>query len=150
MLNAMAPLIVLVAAFVVFRGLGFAVPWLADGQHALRAALGAMFLLTASAHWGKRRADLVRMVPAGMGDAGLWVTLTGVAEIATAVGLQIPQLAFLTAAAAIVMLCCLFPANAKAAREHMAILGKPVLPLTPRLLIQIVFVGALAAAGWRR
>jgi len=146
----MAPLICLVAAFVVLRLLGFAVPWLADWQHALRGALGAMFLLTSSAHWGKGRPDLVRMVPPGMGHAGLWVTLTGLAEIAIAAGLQLPLVAFCTAIVAIVMLCCLFVANAKAAREHLTILGRPVLPLVPRMLIQIVFIGALAAAAWRR
>jgi uncharacterized membrane protein len=145
----MVPLICLVTVFVVLRLLGFAVPWFADWQHALRGALGAMFLLTASAHWGKRRADLVRMVPTGIGDAGAWITLTGLAEIAIAVGLQVPHLAFFTACAAIVMLCCMFPANARAAREHMIVMGKPALALAPRLLIQLVFIGSLVAAVWR-
>lgn len=145
----MAPLICLVVVFVALRLLGFAVPWFADWQHALRGALGAMFLLTASAHWGRGRADLIRMVPAGLGEPGTWVTLTGLAEIAIAVGLQIPRLAFYLAIVAIVMLCCLFPANAQAARQHLTIRGRAVLPLVPRLLIQLVFIGALVAAAWR-
>jgi uncharacterized membrane protein len=78
----------------------------------------AMFLLTASAHWGKRREDLIRMVPASLGNSGVWVTLTGIAEVAIAVGLQIGNLAPWVAVIAVVMLCCLFPANMKAAREH--------------------------------
>lgn len=146
----MAPLICLVAAFVLFRVLGFAVPYFADWPHALRAALGAMFLLTASAHWGKRRPDLVRMVPRSIGSPGLWVSVTGVAEIAIAIGLQIPLLAEWTAGIAIVMLCCLFPANVKAAREYLTLLQKPVLPVVPRLLLQLIFIGALLAAGWSR
>lgn len=140
----MAPLICLIAAFVIFRVLGFAVPYFAEWPH----ALGAMFLLTASAHWGKRRPDLVRMVPRNMGSPGLWVSVTGVAEIAIAIGLQIPSLAGWTARIAIVMLCYLFPANVKAAREHLTLLHKPVLPILPRLVLQLIFIGALLAAGW--
>jgi uncharacterized membrane protein len=61
-----------------------------------------MFLLTASAHWGRGRADLIRMVPEALGRAAFWVSLTGFAEIAIAIGLQIPTLAPWTAAAAVV------------------------------------------------
>jgi uncharacterized membrane protein len=92
----------------------------------------------------------MRMVPRGIGNAGLWVSLTGVAEIAVAVGLQIPQLARWTAVAAIVMLCCLFPANVKAAREQLTILQRRVLPVLPRLVLQLIFIGALAAVAWNR
>jgi uncharacterized membrane protein len=141
----MAPLICLIIAFLVFRGIGLFLPFFADWHTALRAALGAMFLLTASAHWGKRRPDLIRMVPRGIGNAGLWVSLTGIAEIAIAIGLQIPHVFRWTAGAAIVMLCCLFPANMKAAREHLTILQKAMLPILPRLVLQLVFLGALAA-----
>jgi uncharacterized membrane protein len=77
----------------------------------LRTALGAMFLLTASAHWGKRRTDLVRMVPESMGNAGAWVSVIGFAEIAIAAGLQIPGIAPWIAGISVVMLSCLFPAN---------------------------------------
>jgi uncharacterized membrane protein len=141
----MAPLICLIVAFLVFRGIGLFVPYFADSHTALRAALGIMLLLTASAHWGKRRPDLIRVVSRGVGNAGLWVSLTGAAEIAIATGLQIPHLFRWTAGAAVVMLCCLFPANVKAAREHLTILQRPVLPLLPRLVLQLVFLGALAA-----
>ncbi len=74
--------------------------------------------------------------------------MTGFAEIAIAAGLQVPRVAAMTAAAAVVMLCCLFPANARAAREHLTIGGKPVLDLMPRLLIQVVFIAALIASAW--
>ena len=145
----MAPLICLLISFLIFRGVGLFVPYFADWHIALRAALGAMFLLTASAHWGKRRPDLLRMVPQGIGDAGTWVTFTGIAELALAAGLQVPQLAAWAAAAAVMMLCCLFPANLKAARERLAIGGRPVLPALPRLILQLIFIGALIASVWR-
>jgi len=147
---SMAPLVCLIAAFVVFRLLGMVIPHFSDWHMALRAALGIMFLLTASAHWGKRRADLVRMVPDGFGNPGLWVTLTGIAEIALAAGLQAPRLAPVAAMLAALMLCCLFPANVRAAREHLTIAGRPVLSLPPRLLIQLAFIAAAAGSVWPR
>jgi uncharacterized membrane protein len=88
----MAPLICLVISFLIFLGIGLFVPYFADWHIALRAALGATFLLTASAHWGKRRPDLIRMVPQAIGHAGTWVTVTSMAEIALALALQIPRL----------------------------------------------------------
>ena len=146
----MIPLIVLVVAFAGFWLAGLGVAWFADWQHALRAALGAMFLLTASAHWGKRRPDLVRMVPRGFGNAGLWVTLTGIAELVIAAGLQVPATARAVALLAAAMLVAIFPANAKAAREGLTIGGRPVPRLGVRIAIQVVFLAALAAAAWRR
>jgi hypothetical protein len=50
-----------------------------------------MFLLTASAHWGKRRQDLIAMVPPAFPRPDLLVTVTGVLEIAGAVGLMLPM-----------------------------------------------------------
>jgi uncharacterized membrane protein len=145
----MIPLLVLLISFAVFRLAGFEVPYFSDWQHALRAALGVMFLLTASAHWGRRRSDLVRMVPRIFGDGGRWVTLTGIAELLIAFGLQIPRAAMSVAAAAAAMLVGLFPANLKAAREGLTIGGRPVPGWKTRLCIQVVFLAALAAAVWR-
>jgi uncharacterized membrane protein len=144
----MAPLICLIVSFLFFRLLGVEWRYFADWHFALRAALGAMFLLTASAHWGKRRADLIRMVPEPVGNPGVWITATGLAEIAIAAGLQLRSVAPWVAAIAVVMLCCLFPANVKAAREHLTILRKPVPSVGRRLLIQLVFIAALIASVW--
>jgi uncharacterized membrane protein len=146
----MAPLITLIGSFLVFRLAGMAVPYFADWQHALRAALGVMFLLTASAHWGKRRPDLIRMVPKQFGNSGLWVSITGVAEILIAVGLQLPQVARWSAAGAIAMLLCIFPANVKAAREGLTIGGRDVLGVAARGAVQAVFILALVVSGWPR
>lgn len=146
----MIPLIVLAISFVVFRLTGFGVAFFADWQNALRAALGVMFLLTASAHWGKRRSDLMRMVPRAFGAAGVWVTLTGIAELLIAVGLQHQRAASAAAVLAGVMLACIFPANVKAARERLTIGGRPVPVLGVRLGIQVIFLAALAASVWPR
>jgi uncharacterized membrane protein len=135
----MIPLLVLAVLFIVLSlaGLGW---WTS-----LRVALGAMFLLTASAHWGKRRPDLVRMVPAVFPRPELLVTLTGILEIAGALGLLYPPTARAAALCLCVLLVCLFPANIRAAREKMTIGGRPVPALLPRTAIQIVFVAATLA-----
>src|SRR5215471_6990933 len=84
---------------------------------ALRIALAAMFLLGASAHWGKRRADLVRMVPAVLPRPDLLVTITGLCEVLGAVGLLIPRVAPVAALGLSLLLIVLFPANIRAARQ---------------------------------
>jgi uncharacterized membrane protein len=142
------PLIVLVLLFFALWLTAPGIAYFSDWQHALRVALGVMFLLTASAHWGKRRPDLVRMVPPVFGNAGMWVTLTGIAEILIAIGLQIPRAALVAATSAAVMLICIFPANMKAAREGLTIGGRPVPGLAARLAIQVVFFVAVIAAAW--
>jgi len=73
----MAPFIVLVVAAIAFWSLGRA--GVAIFEHpgtVLRTGLGLMFLLTASAHWGKRRPDLIRMVPPAFPRPDLLVTIT--------------------------------------------------------------------------
>lgn len=135
----MIPLVVLAALFIILSlaGLGW---WTA-----LRLSLGAMFLLTASAHWGKRRPDLVRMVPAVFPRPDLLVTLTGILEIAGALGLSYPPTARAAALCLCVLLLCLFPANIRAAREKLTIGGRAVPSLLPRTAIQVVFVAATLA-----
>jgi uncharacterized membrane protein len=142
------PFNALIGSFALFLLLGrFGVAYFQGWQHALRASLGLMFLLTASAHWGKRRPDLIAMIPPSISLAGLWVTLTGILEIAGAIGLQIPRLAMYAAGGLFVMLLAVFPANVYAAKHHLKIGGQPVPSLLPRILIQIVFLTALAFAA---
>src|SRR5262245_53954126 len=95
----MAPFITLSGLFVVLAGLGaLGVDALAGWYTPLRLALAGMFLLTASAHWGKRRPDLVRMVPRSLPRPEAIVMLTGVLEVLGAVGLLLRPLAPLAAA----------------------------------------------------
>lgn len=63
----MVPFIALIASFVFFRLLGW-LGWLGWSYvdhwgNALSLAVAVMFFLTASAHWGKKRSDLIKMVP---------------------------------------------------------------------------------------
>jgi uncharacterized membrane protein len=112
---------------------------------ALRVALTAMFLLTASAHWGKRRSDLIRMVRAALPRPDLLVTATGICEILGAVGLLISRVAPVAALGLTLLLIAVFPANVRAARQAITIGGRPATPLPARTAIQIVFLTATIA-----
>ena len=140
----MAPFIVLVSLFALLSVLGyFCVPVAFGWWTALHLALAGMFLLTASAHWGKRRADLIRMVPARFPRPDVLVTLTGIAELAGAAALLFPQAARYGAIALLLLLIAVFPANVHAAREQLTIGGRPVPSIVLRTVLQIVFLAAV-------
>lgn len=146
----MLPFIVLVGSFLLLRALGLlGIRPFRSGVTSLRWALAVMFLLTASAHFGVRRADLVRMVPPSFPEPELLVTLTGVAEIAGAVGLLVPRLAPWAAAGLALLLVAMFPANVHAARAGLTIGGAPVTALGPRAVLQVIFLAAVLLAGRR-
>lgn len=140
----MVPFVVLIGLFVLLSAIGqlFNIYGWWDS---LRMALAGMFLLTASAHWGKRRTDLIRMVPPVFPRPDLLVKGTGILEILGAAGLLIPWVAHYAAAALFLLLIALFPANIHAARQHLDIAGQPVPALWPRTLLQIVFLSTTGA-----
>jgi uncharacterized membrane protein len=143
------PFVVLVVAFALFRIVGFTVlPVLDAWQPALRAALVPMFLLTASAHWGKNRVDLVRMVPPVFPAPESLVALTGILEIGGALGLLVPATVRLASFGLALLLLAIFPANVYAARHGLTIGGRPVTRLPLRAALQVVFIAAVLAAGW--
>jgi uncharacterized membrane protein len=142
----MAPFIVLVTLFTLLCILGhFQIPVAFGWWTSLRLSLAGMFLLTASAHWGKRRPDLIRMVPASFPRPDLLVTATGVLEILGAIGLMLPKMAPYAALGLAFMLVAVFRANIHAARQRLMIAGRPVEALLPRLILQIVFLAATIA-----
>lgn len=146
----MAPFIVLVVSASVFFLLGKAgvVAAFRDASFVLRAALALMFLLTASAHWGKRRPDLVRMVPPAFPRPDLLVTITGALELLGVIGLLWPVTARAACICLALLLVALFPANVYAADQQLTIAGQRVPSLPARTLLQIVFIGTLIAAAW--
>jgi uncharacterized membrane protein len=142
----MAPLIVLLTSFLLLNILGrLGMPFSFGWWTAMRISLAAMFLLTASAHWGQRRADLIRMIPPRLPRPDVLVSVTGVLEILGAIGLLIPPIAPFAGLCLSLFLMAIFPANVHAARERLAILGKPVTPLVARTTIQVIFVAATMA-----
>jgi len=145
----MVPFLVLVIATVALRAAGAAgVHPLESWGSCLRGGLALMFLLTASAHWGKRRRDLIAMVPMAFPRPDLIVTITGILELFGAVGLLLPATAPAAAVCLALLLIALFPANVRAARDHLKIGSTPATALPLRTLLQIVFIAALAAAGF--
>jgi uncharacterized membrane protein len=142
----MVPLFFLLIAFAVLRSAGLlGVTALNNLDLPLRIALFLMFLVTASAHWDRGRPDLIRMVPPAFPNAATLVSVTGVLEILGALGLVMPATARLAGVCLAILLLALFPANVRAAREHLTILGRPAPGILVRGAIQVIFLLALTA-----
>jgi uncharacterized membrane protein len=145
----MLPFLVLAGAFLALWLASLSgVSWLQDRVMPLRIALALMFLLTASAHWGKRRADLIRMAPPWVPNPGLTITVTGILEILGAIGLLIPQTAKVAGACLALLLVAMFPANVQAARRGLTIGGRKPVALPIRAVMQLIFIVAVLVAGW--
>jgi uncharacterized membrane protein len=139
----MTPLIVLVVITLVLRAAG------AAGVHALRrwpialsGGLAAMFVLTGMSHFVGMREDLISMVPPALPHPGLLVSLTGVLELAGAVGLLWRRTAPWAAGGLVALLVVMFPANVYAALAGLTLGGAPAMALIPRALLQLVFLAA--------
>lgn len=145
----MLPAIVLVVSFAVLRSIGFlGVNALDNWDLPLRLALFVMFLLTASAHWGRGRPDLIRMVPTALPAPSAIVTVTGILEILGALGLILTPTIRAAAICLAVMLAAMFPANIRAAREKLTIMGRRAPTLAVRTFIQAIFMAALMAVAF--
>lgn len=144
-----APLLLLIAAWLVFRAAGaLGVSPLADWRTAARFALAVMFVFTGVAHFGRQKDSLVRMVPSWMPSPRAVIAVTGVLELLGAFGLLLPITAPLAGMCLAVLLVAMFPANVKAAREQLMLDDKPATPLWFRTLVQVVFVATLVWATW--
>ena len=141
----MLPLVVMIAGILLARGAGAAGFDPFDSwRAATRAGLALMFLFTATSHFIPRtRGDLVRMVPPGLPQPGMLVTLTGIAELAGAVGLLIPSLSRAAALGLIVLLAAMFPANVHAARSGLTIAGSAATRISLRLPLQLLWMALL-------
>ena len=112
--------------------------WAASG----RWALAAMFLLTGFSHFApSMRAEFEAMVPPVLGAPGFWVTLTGVLEIAGAVGLLIPRTRVAAGWALALLLVAMFPANVREIQEGLTLRGEAPAPMLIRLPMQLLYIG---------
>ena len=93
--------------------------------------------------------EFIRMVPAWLPSPALLVYVSGVCEIAGAVGLQIPSLRKWAAYGLIALFVAVFPANVNMAVHHISPLRFHAEPwqLWARLPLQAVFI---ACAWWCR
>lgn len=144
----MLPLLVFVITTLIARAVGwlFDAEW-ADWPTATAIGLAVMFALMASAHFVQPRRDqLIDMVPPRIGRASMVVTVTGVLEIAGAIGILIPLTARLAAVCLALLLLAMFPANVHAARTRT---GIRTMPLPARAAVQLVFLAAcMVVAIW--
>jgi len=142
----MAPLIVMLATWLVARSVGTTGLWVqADSwTGALRIGLAAMFVFTAVSHFHPRtRPDLIRMVPTSLPAPAVLVSATGVLELLGAIGLLVPRALPAAAYGLMLLLVAMFPANVHAAREGLMIGGRRATPLLWRLPLQLFWIAAL-------
>nr|WP_260407839.1 hypothetical protein [Planomonospora venezuelensis] len=132
-------------------GLARFATWRVSAAH----GLAVMLVMTAGAHFVPsdvafmpNHADMVAMVPPFVPFPALVVYLTGLLELAGAVGLVIPA----TRRAAGICLALLFvlmlPANIHAALAGVTLAGEAATPLWQRIPEQVLYIGvALWGAG---
>ena len=145
-----APLLLLLLALLALRALGaLGLRPLATWRGAARHALALMYAFTASAHFTRRRADLVRMMPPWVPVPGAAVAVTGALELLGAAGLLAPATAPLAGRGLAALLVALFPANVHAARRGITLGGKPPTPLGFRTLVQALFIALTLWASHR-
>ncbi len=137
----MAPVFVLAISSVLLRAIGrLGVRWLSSWRDAVRAGLAIMFVFTASAHFNEVKHDLMAMVPDPL-PRSLWlIYLTGLLEIAGAIGLIVPRFRRIAAICLVILLVALFPANVNAALNGIPLRGELPTPLWLRLPIQLLFI----------
>jgi uncharacterized membrane protein len=147
----MVPLMVLIIVTLLARFAGrVGISALRDWAAAVRVGLAVMLCFTAAAHFNSMRADLIRMVPPSVPNPGLMVTFTGVCEVLGAIGLLVPQTRRIAAAALVVFLVAVLPANIHAARAGVTLGGAAATPMVPRIALQLLFIALVWWAGWRR
>ena len=140
----METLFVLGGSLILFRVVGWlGVKQLASWRDAGRYALVVMFLFTAAAHFTSMKHDFVAMIPEPL-PRGLWVIyLTGVLEIAGAIGLLIPRFRRVAAICLIILVLAMFPANVNAALNGIPLRGRAPTSLWLRLPMQLLFIWLL-------
>jgi uncharacterized membrane protein len=100
-----------------------------------------MFLFTGTSHFTSMKYDFAAMIPDPLPD-GLWVIyLTGVFEIAGAIGLLIPQTRKLAGICLILLLVSMFSANVNAVLNDIPLGGQDPTPLWLRTPVQLLYIG---------
>jgi uncharacterized membrane protein len=135
---------VLMISFILLRGVGWlGVERLSSWRAAGLGALAIMFLVTSTAHFTGMKYDLAAMMPEPLPN-DLWIIyLTGVLEIAGAIGLLIPRTRRLAGIGLVLLMVAVFPANVNAALNGIPFGGEPPTPLWLRAPEQLLFIGML-------
>ncbi|GIH91638.1 hypothetical protein Psi01_22680 [Planobispora siamensis] len=149
--------IVLVVATLCFRLSGAVLGAARFATRRVSAAhgLAVMLVMTASAHFVPsgvtfmpNHADMVAMVPPFVPFPASVVYLTGVLELAGAVGLVIPATRRPAGICLALLFVFMLPANIHAALAGVTLAGEAATPLWQRIPEQVLYIGvALWAAG---
>lgn len=147
----MAALFVLVISFLLLRGLGLlGVRRLSSWREAGLMAVVILFLFTGSTHFSAMKHDYAAMLPSPLsGNLGI-IYLTGVLEIAGALGLLVPRTRRLAGICLVLYLLAVFPGNVYAAVNEVPFRGEPPTPLWLRTPIQLFFIGMVWWTAVRR
>ncbi|MCF2587088.1 DoxX family protein [Brevibacterium sp. UCMA 11752] len=145
----MAPLAFLLVTMIIVHLIGRTLrpswrPW----KIAVRAGVVVMFLVTGSSHFIGMRAELVSMVPPSMPAPEFLVTLTGVLELAGALGLLWAGTRPWAAGGLSLMLIAMFPANIYKALSGTGATGTDLAwddTLLPRTALQAIFLAATSS-----
>ncbi|TKJ90706.1 hypothetical protein PaeCFBP13512_12805 [Paenibacillus sp. CFBP13512] len=144
----MIPFYVLIISFLIFKGLGLLGLSHFDDWHAvLQGSVAVMLFVAASAHWGSKRVDLIRMVPAVFPRPHWIVTATGLLEIAGAIGIIVPVTSRVASIGLALLFVAMFPANILASRNQLKVGGKSVPNLFVRSIVQVFFIIVVLLAG---
>jgi uncharacterized membrane protein len=147
----MAALFVLVISFLLLRGLGLlGVRRLSSWREAGLIAVVIMFLFTGATHFTGMKHDYAAMLPSLLsGNLGI-IYLTGVLEIAGALGLLVPRTRRLAGICLALYLVAVFPGNVYAAVNEVPFRGEPPTPLWLRTPIQLLFIGMVLWTSVRK
>ena len=120
-------------------------------QLVVRVLLAALFLFMGVLHFVPRTSKgMADLIPPALRFEGVFrprtlVLLTGVCEIAGAIGLLFPATALLAGVGLAFFLLAVFPANAYAS-HHPEQFGAIAVPFLPRLVAQVVLIAIVLFA----
>lgn len=138
----MISLFVLVVSLILLRGVGLlGVKRLSTWRVAGRGALAIMFLFTGTSHFTSMKHDFAAMIPDPLPDGLPIIYLTGVFEIAGAVGLLIPRTRKIAGICLVLLLVAMFPANVNAALNGILLGDEAPASLWLRAPMQIFYIG---------
>ena len=137
----MAPLFVLVISLLLLRGLGsLGIRRLSSWREAGLVAVAITFVFTGATHFTGMKHDYAAMLPSPLsGSLGI-IYLTGVLQIAGAVGLLASRTRRLAGICLVLLLLAMFPGNVYAALNEVPFRGAPPTPLWLRTPIQLFFI----------
>ena len=139
----MAPLLVQLVATLVART---RLAWPA----AVRVGLAVMILFTGVSHFTSLGRDMANMIPPPLTGAMWVIYVTGVLELAGAIGLLVPATRRAAGLCLIVLIAAMFPANIYAAVEGVTLGGQPATALWLRAPMQLFWLWALWWSSVRR